>query len=520
SGADQVEKDVKLANIYYQLESLMTPGSSYADLAHLLPQSCNLVASRGATLPLPGGGTTGVTTADCAQVTGAVTATQMALQPTSALAAVPAQAPYCTNGGAQTVSRLDSFDTSNPIKDGSYTRGQAGNDSSGLKSFGQWWWSEQAVTDYPGSPTPPAYSTSGQGALYGDDADPYFADPNNPTYDREDSFIRSGSIAAHVGTFVRFNQAWEFEYGNAGGTPYNSDGGRVEYTVDNGYHWYDAGALLVNGGYNGTITNEDKLFDPNYVDPNPLKGKRGFVGSSHGWTSSRIDLSSLSGKAVQLRWRIGGDDSGGSLGWYLDDIATYGCNPTTVTLSAPAAVTYGGGATLTAHLVRSGTTTVLAGKGVQLWQRRHGTTTWTLAGPAHTTNSAGNATWYAKPTVNEDFYVRFLGSTPLAPSNGSGKTIGVRVSVSRASSSTSFTLGHSFTTKGGVTPRHANTVMSLQRYYSGAWHTVATTRLLSTSTYAVAYKPGARGTYTFRVHFAGDVDHLASDSATFAVKVS
>jgi Zn-dependent metalloprotease len=518
SGADQVEKDVKLANVYYQLESLMTPGSSYADLARLLPQSCDLVSSRGTTLPLPGGGTTGVTAEDCAQVTAAVTATQMALQPTSAQAAVPAQAPWCTNGGAQSISRLDAFDAANPIP-GSYARGSAGLDGYGLKSFGQWWWSKQAITDYGPAAYLPPYSTSGTGALWGDDADPTTFDPDYQTYDRQDSFIRTGNIAARVGTFVRFNQAWEFEY-YSDGTPYYADGGRVEYSVDNGAHWADAQPLIVNGGYNGTVTKGDNYWFPGYVDPNPLKGARGYVGSSHGWTSSRIDLSSLNGKAVQLRWRIGGDDSGGSLGWYLDDIATYSCNPTTVTLSAPSALTYGGTGYLTAHLVRSGTTTPVAGKGVQLWQRLHGTTTWTAVGTPHVTNSSGNAAWSIKPATNEDYQVRFLGSTPYAPSNYALRYVPVRVSLSRSPSSTAFTLGHAFTTSGVVAPKHVNTLISLQRYYSGGWHTVANTRLNSLSRYAVAYKPTTRGTYTFRTVFAGDSDHVATGSASFTVKVS
>lgn len=520
SGVDGVEKAVKVANVYYQLESLLTPGSGYADLARLLPQSCNLVAARGATLPLPAGGSTQVTAADCAQVALAVRATEMGLSPKSPQAAAPAQAPVCTNGGAATVSRLDTFDTVDPMGAG-YTRGSAGTDAAGLRSTGQWSWSRDPAVGAP------LYASSGTGALFGDDADPQAADPTGATYDRQDSYARTTTpIAARVGTFVRFQHAWEFDYDGSMGAIENYDGGRVEYTVDGGAHWYDAGsasplssrALLVNGGYNGSITNTDG-YGPGYVDPNPLKGARGFVGSSHGWTSSRLDLSALSGKPVLLRWRIGADDVVGSLGWYVDDVSVYSCNPTALTLTAPTSIAYGGTAALTAHLVRAGSTAVLVGQPVQLWQRKHGTTSWTNLGTRRT-SSAGNAVWASRPTTNGDYQVRSVAVAPLAASNAVVRTVGVRMTVSRAASATTFRLGHTFTTSGTVAPNHARRTVALQRYYSGAWHTVAGGTLGSTSRYAVGYRPGVRGTLSFRVHVAADADHAAGDSASFTVRVS
>jgi bacillolysin len=437
SGADSVERAVKTANIYYRVESLLGSAATYRDLAFALPQACTQLV--GDSLPTPTG-TTVITSGDCAQVSAAVKAVAMATPPTKAGAAVPAAAPVCTNGGGPTNKRLDLFE-SNPLSAGTYKRSHAtGTDPYyGQRAVGDWWWSKTTIAAYDNTAAP-AYQLKGSTAsLWGDDADPVFFDPDLNEFSFEDARVQtSQAVKAAVGLFVRFDHAWEFDYSpyfDNTGTPYGStkffDGGRVEYSVDGGSHWYDAGAasavtskpLLVNGGYNGTITNTDAY--PQYADPNPLKGKKAFVGSSHGWTSSRLDLSPLKGKSVLLRWRIAADDSVGSLGWFVDNVRTYSCNPTTISLSAPTSVRKGHSADLRAHLVRSGTTSALSRKPVQLWQRRHGTTTWKKVGTPKLTNSNGNVTWSRTQKVRTDYRVRFPGQLPFAPSNNATRTVAI-----------------------------------------------------------------------------------------------
>jgi Zn-dependent metalloprotease len=438
SGADAVERAVKTVNIYYRVESLLSSAATYRDLAFALPLACNQLV--GDSLPTPSG-TTAITTADCTQVSLAVKAVAMATPPTKAGAKVPAAAPVCTNGGGPTNKRLDLFET-NPLSAGTYKRSHAtGTDPYyGQQAVGDWWWSKTKIAAY-GNTAAPVYQLKGSTAsLWGDDADPVYFDPDLNEFSFQDARVQTTqAVKAAVGTFVRFDHAWEFDYSpyfDNSGTPYGStkffDGGRVEYSVDGGSHWYDAGAasavtgkaLLVNGGYNGTITNTDAY--PYYADPNPLKGKKAFVGSSHGWTSSRLDLSPLKGKSVLLRWRIASDDSVGSLGWFVDNVRTYSCNPTTISLSAPTSVRKGHSADLRAHLVRSGTTVALSRKAVQLWQRRHGTTTWKKVGSPKLTNSNGNATWSRTQKVRTDYRVRFLGQLPFAPSNNATRTVAIR----------------------------------------------------------------------------------------------
>lgn len=514
--AEQVQRSVKTANLLYQVEALLTSGSGYADLHSLLPQACDLVVAKGP-LPLPAsvGGTTAMTTSDCGVVRSAVGAARMDWTNLPGGAQTYGEAIVCGVGSDATDLRaIDQFDSgTNPIGNG-WLRGKAAG------SFGQWWWSKQPLTDYGPSLPIPTFARSGTGALYGDDADPRIVDPTGSTYNRQDAFIRiSAPIAARIGTNVRFSHAWEFDYGVYPTTRiYNYDGGRVEYTVDNGVHWLDAQGLFAEGGPNGVIDNTDGVFGAGSVDTNPLKGKRAFVRSSHGWTSSRLDLSSLNGKSVLLRWRIGSDDTVGTLGWYIDDVRTYTCNPTEVLVSGPRTLAYGMGGTLTARLVRAGTTSGIAGKSLQLFKKAHGTSTLSLV-TTTTTDASGYTAWAIKPLQNYDYYVKFLRSAPFAAS-GRGFSVLVLPRVLRSVSATTIYLGRTFTVKGSVaSPPRPGKRIYLQRISGSSWVPVTSAVLSSTSTYSFTHKPSARGTTTYRVYFNGDTQYGPAASLSWQVKV-
>src|SRR6185369_5142857 len=113
-------------------------------------------------------------------------------------------------------------------------------------------------------------------------------------------------------TFLHFAHAYDFETY----APNYYDGGVLEYSTNNGASWVDAGSLIDTNGYNGTIF-------PNWN--NPLKGRSAVVGTSHGYISTRLNLSSLAGQSVSFRWRMDLDDSGFSWGWWLDDVNIYTC---------------------------------------------------------------------------------------------------------------------------------------------------------------------------------------------------
>jgi hypothetical protein len=112
------------------------------------------------------------------------------------------------------------------------------------------------------------------------------------------------------------------------------DGGVVEYSSNGGADWNDVGALFTHNGYNATLS-------PSFG--NLLGGRSAFGDISKGYTSSRVDLSSLAGQSVRFRFRIGTDNVIDDLGWFIDDIRIYTCggtaNNTAPTISATSSIT-------------------------------------------------------------------------------------------------------------------------------------------------------------------------------------
>ncbi len=116
-------------------------------------------------------------------------------------------------------------------------------------------------------------------------------------------------------SYLYFKHAFAFEF-------YQNeyyDGGILEYSEDNGVTWKDANILFAEGqNYSGTIYNY-------YSSTNSLKGRSGFVGDSHGYTSTRYTLTPLAGKTVKFKWSFATDESYDYLGWFVDDVKIYTC---------------------------------------------------------------------------------------------------------------------------------------------------------------------------------------------------
>ena len=257
----------KTARIFYVAETtLLTSGSDYADLSDDLQQAC--AASIG---------TAGITSGDCVQVGEAVAATEMNLQPITG-AAVP-DAPVCAAGAVAENLFFDGFEA-----------GGANWGTGTLYGSNVWALNNE-------------YAASGTKALYGWDSST-----------KTDSYVAmmSGVTLPAGQSYLRFAHAYEFED--------SYDGGVVEYSA-NGGAWLDAGPLLVDNPYQGTI-------ESGYG--NPLGGRPGFTHLSHGYTSSRLSLASLAGNAVRFRFRIGTDVSTGAMGWLIDDVRIYSCLTPTV----------------------------------------------------------------------------------------------------------------------------------------------------------------------------------------------
>jgi hypothetical protein len=123
--------------------------------------------------------------------------------------------------------------------------------------------------------------------------------------------------------FLHFNHAYEFDLLDPTGLA--SDGGVVEYSADGG-PWIDAADLFTHHGYNTMIADSHE---------NPLSGRQAFSSASYGYRSSRLDLSSLAGRDVRFRFRVGTDVNGGNRGWFIDDVRLYTCQDQIYQLNLP-----------------------------------------------------------------------------------------------------------------------------------------------------------------------------------------
>lgn len=263
----------KTTKIYYEVQAnLLTSAGDYNDLHAALRQACaNLT------------GTSGITAADCGEVADAVNATEMNLQPTTAPAT---DAPVCATG--ESATNLFSDDLENPAS-GNWTK------------TGNWF--------YPQNPNALAgfdatYATSGTTNFWG------YNQPTTGDY----AIARTANVTPPTGktTYLRFNHAYGFE--DDVSSAY--DGGVLEYSTNNGTSWTDAGSLITDNGYTGTISSSFG---------NPLAGRQAFVRESNGYISSRVNLSSLAGQSVRFRFRIGTDSSVDDYGWFVDDVRVYTC---------------------------------------------------------------------------------------------------------------------------------------------------------------------------------------------------
>ena len=276
---------VKAAHLYYLVDQLLASGSDYADLAATLSVACT--ALTGAHLADGLGGSVVLTKADCASVREAVAATRMTADPRKASAP---DAPTCTAGTPQSFGFRDTFE------------------NTAVRSWktGIGWYDPQVR--YRGRDL--SYATSGHNELYGSDGD--------KARDSTATMISTYPVPVGKASYLRFAQAYLLDYEPAGdGEPaLYFDGGRVEYSR-NGGAWQSAALLFDFGGYSHSVTgyNQDKA----------AYTFAGFGGDSHGYRSARLALTSLAGSSVRFRFRLTTDSFGSSYGWFIDDVAFYGC---------------------------------------------------------------------------------------------------------------------------------------------------------------------------------------------------
>jgi Zn-dependent metalloprotease len=263
----------KTAAIYYEVNSnLLSSGADYSDLYYAVQKACsNLVGQKG------------ITAADCVEVKDALDAVEMNGQP---LANFNTDTPLCATGSLPNIVFAD--DLENGTANWTFMNG----------AYPRW----QIDSLYGG------FAQSGKHSLYADD------NPGKAT----DATARLAALTVPQNAFLHFAHAYGFESGYKGGPAYHYfDGGVLEYTANGGASWVDAGPLINFNGYQSKVSGAG----------NPLSGRSGFVGSSHGYISTRLKLTPLAGKKVSFRWRIGLDQSVYDWGWWVDNVKVYTCIP-------------------------------------------------------------------------------------------------------------------------------------------------------------------------------------------------
>ncbi|HWL37240.1 MAG TPA: Ig-like domain-containing protein [Frankiaceae bacterium] len=188
---------------------------------------------------------------------------------------------------------------------------------------------------------------------------------------------------------------------------------------------------------------------------------------------------------------------------------------------SPATVTYGKAVTVTGKLTVAGTTAPLPGRTVQLLACAPGSATCAYTGKSGITSATGAVSIAYTPKMHRDLKLRYVKTTDQFPTvTTTAVRAQVRAYVTSAISRTSMLLGGSATVSGKVAPAHSGKRAYLQRLYSTGWKNVTYKTLGTTGTVSFAVRPTARGTYTYRLAFLGDTDHLAGYSTARTVKVT
>jgi len=447
----------KTAVIYYRTLSVLATGADYADLGATLSSSCLALV-----------GTAGIVAPDCAEVDQAVTATEMAQQPTVVGAAAP-EAPVCDPGKTQQVLFDDNMEstaywsTSGTFADWSYAQGYATSARTMLDGY----------TPEAGAP-PGAHAGVAQAV---------------PLY-----------VTAGQTTYLRFRHYDQFEFGY--------DGGHVQYSVNSGSTWIDAGGLPTDNGYNADVHLGT-----------PTTQFRGFSKQSAGYVSTRINVSSLGGRSVLFRFRIVGDESVAS-DWLIDDVSLYQCGyPTAMTASSPPSAVYGFAVTMTGTLRYAGSTTAVPPMPVRLLHRKRGTSTWyTLVSTR--SSASGTFAFLVKPAYHTDYQARFDGSTSFLPTISPTFTVSSLPRVITSVSPTSVPRGGTAKISVTVQPNHSGQQVTLQRLVGTMWTWVAYGNLTTSSTYAFSVRPTVAGTYTYRVYKSADPDHGVGISPNITLRVT
>jgi hypothetical protein len=191
---------------------------------------------------------------------------------------------------------------------------------------------------------------------------------------------------------------------------------------------------------------------------------------------------------------------------------------TKLTISAPAAVTYGTAATVSGKLTTT-SGAAAAGQKVVLQWRAPGATVWGTVATG-TTSSTGTVSLRYTPVRNGYFRLYAYSSWSYLSAASASATTLVRWRVSASFNDATVSRGTTVRLAGSVAPIRAGTTVQRQRYVNGSWTTLASTTVRSDGTYSFSLTWNTAGTYTYRVVVPGTSLNATGYSATLKLYVS
>jgi Zn-dependent metalloprotease len=279
--------------IYYRaLAHYLLSASNFTDHAAALRQSClDLV------------GTPGIGPAECGQIEASLDAVRLD-QPWPCESLSPTADALCSTDAISSTYFSDDFESS---PTGTWA-------TSTPLGENVWGWGHD-------------FATSGRSHLRGNLL-PHCTDASTDLSTDSSVEMSTDVPIPPAGAYLQFTHAFGFENYSYYDTRDYYDGGVLEYSVDGGTSWADAGSLITAGAAYGGILESGF--------GNPLGGRRGFVGDSWGYTASQADISPLANQSVRFRFRIGADESTDfcDYGWFVDDVLVYTCPDSCVAMPA------------------------------------------------------------------------------------------------------------------------------------------------------------------------------------------
>jgi hypothetical protein len=313
---------------------------------------------------------------------------------------------------------------------------------------------------------------------------------------------------------LQFDHSFGFEFDGGG----NYDGGAVEFSV-NGGAFADMGTAGGLPNYNGTVLNYSGTVDA-------LAGRPAFVQNSGGNVHTSFTKAIAPGSTVQIRFRAASDNSVGSTGWTVDNIAFTGvvetpfgtvvadpgCTTATSTVLTPSANPSPAGVSLTLTATVSGARAVTSGT----------VTFYDGASPLATNPVSAGVATYSTSSLIPGPHTLTATYNPVAGFGGSTSSI-LNETISQATSTTVVTssvnpvnLVTPVTYFVTVTASNAVTPTGNVAIYDNAvFKTNSALNGSGVGTWSTVYTAGNGGTHVITATYGGNATTAGSTSAGF-----